>query len=257
MIHKRPRDRQYGDINPDPPATAQLQHAIIWKPYGLVPFFGYKPNTICSSLTSWFSNSLPWSECNTSGTPYAENTRSSRVRAMVVASLFEIAASKIKRIKWSITEKAYLRPCETVWHCTRSIATRQNGQSTGTWPVSVGRWCGAFRRWQALQLVQQDWISLCIVGHRYRSWTLSNVTLNAKWPPDAGRSWHAWIMSERNADSTTNWSWQEIRFLKWPGRYDRYRTPSTTKKLLADWNVSLRARGEWSGWSQNSSTAQI
>ena len=28
-------------INPDPPATAQLQHAITWKPYGLVPSFGY------------------------------------------------------------------------------------------------------------------------------------------------------------------------------------------------------------------------
>ena len=41
VIHKRPRDRQHGDINPDPPVTAQLQHAIIWKPYGLVPFFGY------------------------------------------------------------------------------------------------------------------------------------------------------------------------------------------------------------------------
>ena len=41
MILKRPRDRQHGGINPDPPATAQLQHAITWKPYGLVPFFGY------------------------------------------------------------------------------------------------------------------------------------------------------------------------------------------------------------------------
>ena len=41
VILKRPRDRQDGDINPDPPATAQLQHAITWKPYGLVPFFGY------------------------------------------------------------------------------------------------------------------------------------------------------------------------------------------------------------------------
>ena len=41
VILKRPRDRQHGDINPDPPATAQLQHAITWKPYGLVPFFGY------------------------------------------------------------------------------------------------------------------------------------------------------------------------------------------------------------------------
>ena len=37
-----PRDRQHRDINPDPPATAQLQHAIMWKPYGLVPFFGYR-----------------------------------------------------------------------------------------------------------------------------------------------------------------------------------------------------------------------
>ena len=42
VILKRPRDRQHGDINPDPPATAQLQHAITWKPYGLVPFFGYR-----------------------------------------------------------------------------------------------------------------------------------------------------------------------------------------------------------------------
>ena len=41
VIQKRLRDRQHGDINPDPPATAQLQHAITWKPYGLVPFFGY------------------------------------------------------------------------------------------------------------------------------------------------------------------------------------------------------------------------
>ena len=41
VILKRPRDRQHGDINPDPPATAQLQHAITWKPYGWVPFFGY------------------------------------------------------------------------------------------------------------------------------------------------------------------------------------------------------------------------
>ena len=38
-MHKRPRDRQHGDINPHPLATAQLQHAIIWKPYGLVAFF--------------------------------------------------------------------------------------------------------------------------------------------------------------------------------------------------------------------------
>ena len=41
VILKRPRDRQHGDINPDPPATVQLQNAIIRKPYGLVPFFGY------------------------------------------------------------------------------------------------------------------------------------------------------------------------------------------------------------------------
>ena len=36
--HNRPRGKQHGDINPDPPATAQLQHAILRKPYGLVPF---------------------------------------------------------------------------------------------------------------------------------------------------------------------------------------------------------------------------
>ena len=41
VIHKRPRNRQHGDNNPDPPATAELQHAIIWQPYGLVPFFRY------------------------------------------------------------------------------------------------------------------------------------------------------------------------------------------------------------------------
>ena len=50
MIHKRPRDRQHGDINPDPPATAQLRHAIIWKPYGLVPFFGYSTPKACLGL---------------------------------------------------------------------------------------------------------------------------------------------------------------------------------------------------------------
>ena len=42
MILKRPRDRQHGDITADPPATAQLQHVIAWKPYGLVPLFGYR-----------------------------------------------------------------------------------------------------------------------------------------------------------------------------------------------------------------------
>ena len=41
MILKRPRVRQHGDINPDPLATAQLQQAIIWKTYGLVPLFCY------------------------------------------------------------------------------------------------------------------------------------------------------------------------------------------------------------------------
>ena len=46
-MHKRPRDSQHGDINPDPPATAQLQHAITWKPYGLVPFLGYSTPQAC------------------------------------------------------------------------------------------------------------------------------------------------------------------------------------------------------------------
>ena len=39
VILNKPRGRQHGDINPDPLDTAQLQHAIIWKPYALVPFF--------------------------------------------------------------------------------------------------------------------------------------------------------------------------------------------------------------------------
>ena len=52
---KRPRDRQHGDINPDPPATAQLQHAITWKPYGLVPFFGYKYHTVALVNNSYFN----------------------------------------------------------------------------------------------------------------------------------------------------------------------------------------------------------
>ena len=47
VILKRPRDRHHGDINPDPPATAQLQHAITWKPYGLVPSFGYITPKAC------------------------------------------------------------------------------------------------------------------------------------------------------------------------------------------------------------------
>ena len=47
VIHKRPRDRQHGDNNLDPPATAQLQHAIIWKPYGLVPFFRHSTPKAC------------------------------------------------------------------------------------------------------------------------------------------------------------------------------------------------------------------
>ena len=55
MILKRPRDRQDGDINPDPPATAQLQHAITWKPYGLVPFFGYKYHTVALVNNSYFN----------------------------------------------------------------------------------------------------------------------------------------------------------------------------------------------------------
>ena len=50
VILKRPRDRQHGDINPDPPATAPLQHAITWKPYGLVPFFGYRPVLVRGSV---------------------------------------------------------------------------------------------------------------------------------------------------------------------------------------------------------------
>ena len=47
MIHNRPRDRQHGDINPDPPATATLRHAIIRNLYGLVPFFGYRTPKAC------------------------------------------------------------------------------------------------------------------------------------------------------------------------------------------------------------------
>ena len=50
VILKRPRDTQHGDINPDPRATAQLQHAITWKPHGLVPFFGYSLNV---SVHTW------------------------------------------------------------------------------------------------------------------------------------------------------------------------------------------------------------
>ena len=76
MIHKRPRDRQHGDINPDPPATAQLQHAIIRKPYGLVPFFGYSTPKAClgarrTSLTTknqdeiaWDYKEIPYSDAN-------------------------------------------------------------------------------------------------------------------------------------------------------------------------------------------------
>ena len=52
VILKRPRGRQHGDINPDPPATAPLQHAITWKPYGLVPYFGYSTSHSETSPTS-------------------------------------------------------------------------------------------------------------------------------------------------------------------------------------------------------------
>ena len=43
VILKRPRDRQHGDINPDPPATAQLQHAITWKPTAWYVFLATAP----------------------------------------------------------------------------------------------------------------------------------------------------------------------------------------------------------------------
>ena len=53
VIHKRPRERQHGDNNPDPPATTQVQRAIIWKPYGLVPFFGYRVYSCCCLSFVW------------------------------------------------------------------------------------------------------------------------------------------------------------------------------------------------------------
>ena len=62
--------------------------------------------------------------CSNSGTPNTESTRSTRVRAMVVASLFGIAARIKKRVRWSITNKTHLQPCETVLYSTRSLATR-------------------------------------------------------------------------------------------------------------------------------------
>ena len=55
VILKRPRDRQHGVINPDPPATAQLRHAITWKPYGLVPFFGYRSMAWTSTRMATFT----------------------------------------------------------------------------------------------------------------------------------------------------------------------------------------------------------
>ena len=90
MILQRPRDRQHGDINPDPPATAQHQHAITRKPYGLVPFFGYNPNTDCNYFTSSFLNSAPMSEGRVSGTEKTEKTHSTRTRAIVAADLLPI-----------------------------------------------------------------------------------------------------------------------------------------------------------------------
>ena len=82
MILKRPRDRQHGGINPDPPATAQLQHAITWKPYGLVPFFGYSTPKAClgvrrTSLTTKQNQDeiacdhkeIPYSDANILSTP--------------------------------------------------------------------------------------------------------------------------------------------------------------------------------------------
>ena len=71
--------------------------------YGVVRVFLY-PKTVYSSLTSWFSNSFPISECSNSGTLNTENSRSTRVCAMVVASLFVIAARITKRVRWSITD---------------------------------------------------------------------------------------------------------------------------------------------------------
>ena len=64
VVLNRPRDRQHGDINPDPLATAQLQHAIIRKPYGLVPFFGYSTPKACLGVRRTSLTTKPKSRRN-------------------------------------------------------------------------------------------------------------------------------------------------------------------------------------------------
>ena len=63
-----------GGINPDPPATAQLQHAITWKPYGLVPFFGYSTPKACLGVrrTSLTTKNQDEIACDHKEIPYSD-----------------------------------------------------------------------------------------------------------------------------------------------------------------------------------------
>ena len=95
------------------------------------------------------------------------------------------------RVRWSMTERMKRFPCDKLLYSTRSTATHWNASVTGRCPTGNlgGRW-EDLRCWQDRHVSIWVRTSVDIVGPQNLSRMVSNVALKAKWPPDAGRSWH-------------------------------------------------------------------